>query len=65
VIGTSHLVNLYDWDEDVPDSRFSLKAEGPRGDFIGDFRICAREKFIPGHMQHVRLTAVRNLVSHY
>jgi len=64
VIGTKHLLNLHDWDEDVPDPRFSLKAPGSRGDYVGDFRVCAREKFIPGHMQHVRLKAVRHLITH-
>jgi len=64
VIRTKHLINLYDWDENVPDGRFSLKNAWPREDYVGDFYVCAREKFIPGHMQHVRLVRVRRLITH-
>lgn len=62
MIGTKHYLNLYDEDEDVPDRRFSMKNIWPREIYYGDFHVCARESFIQGHMQHVRLKAVRKLV---
>jgi hypothetical protein len=62
VIGTKHYLNLYDWDEDVPDRRFSMKNVWPGEVYYGDFYVCARERFIPGHMQHVRLKAARKLI---
>jgi hypothetical protein len=62
VIGTKHYLNLLDADEDVPDRRFSMKNVWPGEVYYGDFYVCAREKFIPGHMQHVHLKAFRKLI---
>lgn len=61
VIGTKHVLNLHDWDEDVPDRRFSLGYFPPAVIFRGDFYACALAKFSPGAMQPVRLKAVRRL----
>jgi hypothetical protein len=62
VIGTKHMLNLHDWDEDVPDHRFSMKNAWPNEVYHGDFYVCAVRRFIPGHMQRVSLKAVRRLV---
>jgi hypothetical protein len=62
VIGTKHILNLHDTDDDVPDHRFSMDNAWPKEVYYGDFRVCALEKFIPGHMQPVQLKAFRKLV---
>jgi len=62
VIGTRHVLNLHDADENVPDRRFSMKNVWPGEVYYGDFRVCARERFIPGHMQPVQLKEFKNLV---
>lgn len=65
VIGTHRLIALWDADDNVPQAvrdyvysgPYLLKADG----LYGDFRVCALEPSRVGHMQHVRLIAVRDL----
>lgn len=65
IIGTRRLIALRDEDDDVPQQvrdyiyagPYSLKTDG----LFGDFRVCALESNRNGHMQHIRLTAVRRL----
>jgi hypothetical protein len=57
---------LRDADADVPaqikkylfSGFYPRKADG----LFGDFEVCALEPSVPGHMQHVRLKATKNLV---
>jgi branched-chain amino acid aminotransferase len=59
-------VALRDADADVPaqikkylfSGFYPRKADG----LFGDFEVCALEPSVPGHMQHVRLKATKNLV---
>jgi len=62
VIGTKHILNLHDTDDEVPNHRFSMENAWPREVYYGDYYVCAREKFISGHMQPVQLKAFKNLV---
>ena len=65
IIGTHRLIALRDDDDDVPQQvrdylyagPYPLKTDG----LFGDFRVCALEPSRIGHMQHIRLTAVRRL----
>ncbi|WP_152569423.1 MULTISPECIES: hypothetical protein [Sphingomonas] len=63
VSGTRHIINLRDDDEDVPDIRFSMRNAWPKEDYWGDFFVCAREIYVAGHMQHVRLRRVRSVIA--
>lgn len=66
IIGTHRIVALRDADADVPaqikkylfSGFYPRKADG----LFGDFEVCALEPSVPGHMQHVRLKATKNLV---
>jgi hypothetical protein len=68
VIGTSHMLNLYDSDEDVPHDLDAFNGSwttfgGTLSDALyGDFYVCALERYRSGHMQHVGIRRVRNLV---
>jgi hypothetical protein len=72
VIGTHHMVALRDVyqppnvEQDYPPAMAKItSASGyrPFDDKIyGDFRICALERWIPGHLQHVRIAAARKLI---
>lgn len=65
MIGTSHMLNLYDWDSELPAVIQRLEKNGKflpgRSDIFGDFLVCAQERRIPGHMQHVRFKAAKSL----
>jgi hypothetical protein len=65
MIGTRHTLNLYDEDEELPAAIVRLEKSGefsPASDEIyGDFYVCARERRIPGHMQHVRFKDAKRL----
>ncbi len=58
VIGTNHVLNLRDDDQDVS---AELKV-GFEKRLYGKFLVCAVEAFRPGHMQHVQVRQARNLV---
>jgi len=65
LMGTHRLVALYDADENVPKAIYDYVYSGPflvKADgLFGEFRVCALEPSRKGHMQHVRITAVRHL----
>ena len=62
IIGTHRVVALFDDDKALPPAIERYERSGPSQEALfGDFRICARETRRPGHMQHVRVTATRNL----
>ena len=62
IIGTRRVVALFDDDNALPPAIERYERNGPsREALFGDFRICAQETRRPGHMQHVRVTATRNL----
>jgi hypothetical protein len=67
MIGTSHMLALYDDDTYYPPSMRRLvdsKSFVPfETDIYGDFRVCARQRRISGHMQHVQLKAAKNLIA--
>lgn len=66
IVGTHRIVALRDEDRDLPKAIFTYldkqaylkKTDG----LYGDFKICALEPNLQGHMQHVRLKATRDLV---
>ncbi len=65
IIGTHRMVSIRD-DDNVP---ASITRYGQIGFYVrqnaplnGDFHICAAEPSRPGHMQHIHLTATRNLI---
>jgi hypothetical protein len=66
VIGTDRVVALFDNDDSWPVSMERLEQSGryseQRDLIFGDFLVCARERHVPGEMQHVRLKNARNLV---
>ncbi|HEX4737186.1 MAG TPA: hypothetical protein VH331_06470 [Allosphingosinicella sp.] len=66
IIGTHRTVAMRDDDERIPPEIDRYEQSGPYFDLkdslSGDFRICARETRRLGHMQHVRVTATRNLI---
>ena len=66
IVGTRHVVALYDTDQYYPPALRRLvdsKKYRPLDTAIsGQFLVCARERWISGHMQHVRLKAARALV---
>jgi hypothetical protein len=71
MIGTNHMLALYDGDDYYPPSMQRLLKSGSFVPFehymYGDFLVCARERRIQGHMQHVRFKDAKNLivVSHH
>jgi hypothetical protein len=59
VTGTDHLISLRDDDDSAPP-----ELDVGFGKFVfGDFFVCARDRFIPGHMQQVYIRKMKNLVS--
>ena len=64
VVGTGHLLALRDGDEDVPPAVWRMWNKSNPFDYElwGDFRVCAREPWIKGHMQHIRIRATRGTV---
>ena len=66
VIGTHRLIALRDEDGTAPAIIQKYVYAGPflrRADgLFGYFRVCALERSRPGHMQHVRIVAVKKLV---
>jgi hypothetical protein len=65
VVGTSRMLNLDIADESNPAAlkRFydSNRFRAFHTDMFADFYVCARERHIPGHMQRVHLSAVKNV----
>jgi hypothetical protein len=61
VVGSGHLLALRDDDQNVPSAIWRLWNQPNPFDYElwGEFRVCARERWISGHMQHVRITAAR------
>ena len=63
IVGTRRLVAMRDYDDSAPAAVERYVNTGPhyQDGLFGDFRICARDTRRSGHMQHVRVTATRNL----
>lgn len=65
IIGTHRIVALRDEDSNIPQVIERYLAEPDEREkadgLFGDFEICALERSVPRHMQHVRLKAARNL----
>ncbi len=63
VIGTTHMLNLRDSDDNVPQI-LEDRADRLIGDQVayGQFYACALERFRRGHMQQIRIQRVRNLI---
>ena len=61
VVGTGHVLALKDFDENVPPAirRFWSLDRPFDHELWGDFYVCARERWIKGHMQHVRIVKTR------
>ena len=59
VIGTNHILNLPDDDQDVP-RELDI---GFKKSLYGDFSVCAAEPFRPSHMQLVYIERAKNLVA--
>lgn len=64
VIGTTHMLNLRDWDETAPDVLDpSVGGWRPSREVIyGEFRVCAIAAHRKGRMQPIRITDTRNLI---
>lgn len=63
VSGTRHVLALYDDDANVPPAvRDFWKYEPFENRLWGDFQVCARERYVIGHMQHVRILRARHMV---
>jgi len=64
VVGSGHMLALRDDDRNVPPAITRLWNQRNPFDYDlwGEFRVCARERWIDGHMQHVRITATRRTV---
>ncbi len=64
IVGSKHTVAVPDDYADVPKVIRDYEAQGPflrlEDALFADFRVCALENEIPGHMQHVRISDVRN-----
>jgi hypothetical protein len=60
VSGTHHLLALYDDDARVPPAIAAFWKQEPMEHRLwGDFFVCARERYVAGHMQHVRIVRTR------
>ena len=60
---TRHVLNLRDGDEKVPPVIRRYWNDRPFAHSLwGDFYVCAREHYIPGHMQQVRILRARRTV---
>ncbi|WP_157082384.1 hypothetical protein [Sphingomonas pruni] len=62
VIGTGHVLALRDDDQKAPPAVWRMwnKPNPFAYELWGEFHVCARERWISGHMQHVRINATRN-----
>jgi len=65
IAGTKHAVALHDDDENIPAVINSYYRDPAKliSYITGDFRVCASEGYINGHLQHVSLNGVRRLVN--
>jgi hypothetical protein len=65
IVGTRHVVALYDADCHYPRALrrlvYSKKYKPFETAISGEFLVCARENWIPGHLQHVGLKSARQL----
>jgi hypothetical protein len=63
IIGTHRMIAMRDDDDRAPPeiARYERSGAYLKGDLFGDYRICAREPRRAGHMQHVYVTATRNI----
>lgn len=65
VTGTSRIIAMRDEDDSVPIAIRRWEKAGPHVTYedalFGEFKVCAVERRIPGHVQHVRILATRNL----
>jgi len=60
IIGTTRIVAMRDDDPYEPPM---IRKNGVMGNALyGQFLVCAREPSKPGHMQHVRIKATKNIV---
>ncbi|MBN8809660.1 MULTISPECIES: hypothetical protein [unclassified Sphingomonas] len=62
VRGTRHVLNLHDNDSDAEVPRAIKqfwKGRPFESRLWGDFYVCARARYIPGHMQRVRILRTR------
>jgi hypothetical protein len=63
VSGTHHVLALRDDDTKVPSTIKRFWDQKPWENWLwGDFYVCARERYIVDHMQHVRILKVRRWV---
>ena len=64
VVGSRHVLALKDGDENVPPAieRMWNKPNPFDYELWGEFHVCARERWIKGHMQHVRIISARRTV---
>jgi hypothetical protein len=63
VIGTNHMLNRRDDDEEEIPPELDFRQRDPTKDAIyGDFFVCAIERHEPGEMQQVHIRRTRNLV---
>lgn len=60
---TRHVLALDDSDKDVPTAIASFWKHEPMDHWLwGEFFVCARERYIPGHMQHIRIRRTRHTI---
>jgi hypothetical protein len=65
VRGTRHVLNLHDNDSDTevpPAIKQFWKGRPFEQRLWGDFYVCARARYIPGHMQRIRIVRARHTV---
>ena len=73
VIGTSHVINIPDSDTQISRSLLAYenhfkdlyavsRGNGFDPSLYGDFKVCASEAYIRGHMQSVRIRQARRLI---
>lgn len=65
VRGTNHLLNLHDNDSyaEVPPAIKQFWKDRPfQRRLWGEFYVCAQAKYVPGHMQRVRILRTRRTV---
>jgi hypothetical protein len=63
VSATRHVLALYDDDANVPPAIANFwKREPFENRLWCDFQVCARERYVTGHMQHVRILRARHTV---
>jgi hypothetical protein len=66
IIGTKRVVAISDDDNQVPPAVTRYEHANPEmlsdAPLYGDFHICATQPSRPGWMQHIHLTATRNLI---